>query len=107
MTDKVIAYTTCGSAEDAEEIAEHLIDLHLAACVNVVPEITSYYRWKGKVERDTEYLLMIKTARSLIEPLRHELEKIHKYELPELIVIPIVDGSPNYLNWVDGEVAEA
>jgi periplasmic divalent cation tolerance protein len=105
VTDKVIVYTTCGKAEDAERIAQRLIEARLAACVNVVAGVRSFYRWKGKIENDTELLLVIKTARGLVEPLRLELEKIHPYDLPELIVAPIIDGSPNYLAWLDQEVA--
>jgi periplasmic divalent cation tolerance protein len=105
MTDKVIVYTTCGKAEDAENLAQRLIEGRLAACVNVVPGVRSFYRWKGKIENDTEFLLIIKTARGLVDPLRLELEKLHPYELPEMIVAPIIDGSPNYLAWLDQEVS--
>lgn len=105
MTDKVIVYTTCGKAEDAERLAQGLIERRLAACVNVVPGVRSYYRWKGKIENDAEFLLIIKTARALVDPLRVEIEKLHPYELPELIVAPIIDGSPNYLAWLEQEVA--
>jgi periplasmic divalent cation tolerance protein len=105
MTDKVIVYTTCGKAEDAENLALRLIEGRLAACVNVVPGVRSFYRWKGKIENDTEFLLIIKTARGLVDQLRLELEKLHPYELPELIVAPIIDGSPNYLAWLEQEVS--
>jgi periplasmic divalent cation tolerance protein len=105
MTDKVIVYTTCSKAEDAESMARRLIEGRLAACVNVVSGVRSYYRWKGTIENDAEFLLIIKTARGLVDPLRLELEKLHPYELPELIVSPIVDGSPNYLAWLEQEVA--
>jgi periplasmic divalent cation tolerance protein len=105
MTDKVIVYTTCGKAEDAERLARCLVEERLAACVNVVPGVRSFYRWKGKIENDTEFLLMIKTARGLVDQLRQQLEKVHPYELPELIVAPIIDGSPNYLAWLEQEVA--
>lgn len=104
MTDKVIVYTTCGKAEDAEALAQRLIEGRLAACVSVVPGVRSFYRWKGKVENDPEVLLIIKTARGLVDQLRQELEKAHPYELPELIAAPIVDGSPNYLAWLEQEV---
>ena len=105
MTDKVVAYTTCDDAEEAEKIARHLIDERLAACVSVVPAVKSYYRWKGSVESDDEILLMIKTSRDLIDAVRQALEKLHTYDLPELIVTPIVDGSPKYLAWLEAELA--
>ena len=105
MTDKVVAYTTCAGPEEAEKIARHLIDERLAACVSVVPAVKSYYRWKGSIESDDEILLMIKTSRDLVDALRQQLEKLHSYDLPELIVTPIVDGSPNYLAWLESELA--
>jgi periplasmic divalent cation tolerance protein len=107
MTDKVIVYTTCAKDGDAETLAQKLIERRLAACVNVVPGVRSFYRWKGNIEKDGELLLMIKTARGLVEQLRLELERLHPYELPEMIVTPIVDGSPNYLAWLDQEITAA
>ncbi len=104
MTDKVIVYTTCGNITEAEAIARSLIDSRWAACVNVVPGLLSYYRWQGKVENDTELLLMIKTERGLVDEVRHTLETLHSYDLPEMIVVPIIDGSPNYLEWMDQEM---
>ena len=104
MTDKVVVYTTCGNITEAESIARNLIDSRLAACVNVVPGLLSYYRWQGKVENDAELLLMIKTAGSLIDQVRNALETLHSYDLPEMIVLPIIGGSPNYLEWLEQEV---
>jgi periplasmic divalent cation tolerance protein len=105
MTDKVIVLTTCGKSEDAERLAQALIEKRLAACVNVVSGVRSYYRWLGKIENDPVFLLIVTTARGLVDQLRLELEKIHPSELPEMIVAPIIDGSPNYLEWLDREVA--
>jgi len=105
MTDKIVVYSTCSSAEDAKKLATHLVEERLAACVNVVRGIDSYYRWKGKVEQEAEALLIIKTSRDLFERLRVEWEKIHTYEIPELIAVPVVQGAPNYLNWMDTELA--
>ncbi len=106
MTDKVVAYTTCDDPEEAEKLARHLIDERLAACVTVVPGVKSYYRWKGGVESDDEILLMIKTSRDLVDAVGQQLDKLHTYDLPELIVTPIVDGSPNYLAWLETELAD-
>ena len=105
MTDKVVLFSTCPNMAEAENLAGHLVETRLAACVNAVPAIRSFYRWKGKIENDAEFLLIIKTARGLVDSLRVEIEKLHPYELPELIVAPIVDGSPNYLAWLEQEVA--
>lgn len=104
MTDKVVVLTSCSSAEEARKIARILIEKRLAACVQVSPAGTSVYRWKGEIEEAGEHLLVIKTARALFDALRLEIEKIHPYELPELVALAIVDGSPNYLNWLETEL---
>ncbi len=104
MTDKIVVFSTCGSTEEAEKIARHLVEERLAACVNVVPGIRSFYRWKGEIESAVEWLLIVKSSRQLLPRLRAALEKLHSYELPETIAIPIVDGSLNYLNWLDSEL---
>ena len=75
--------------------------------MNLLPGVASFYRWKGKVEHDTEILLMIKTSRVLFDRLRAEWERLHSYEVPELLAVPIVDGAPNYLNWMETELANA
>jgi periplasmic divalent cation tolerance protein len=104
MTDKVVLFSTCPDMAEAEKLASHLVETRLAACVNAVPAIRSFYRWKGKVENDPEVLLVIKTARDRVDAVRAEIEKMHTYELPELIALPIVDGAPNYLSWLDSEL---
>ena len=105
MTDKVVLFSTCPNMAEAEKLASHLVETRLAACINAVPAIRSFYRWKGKVENDPEVLLVIKTARDRVDAVRAEIEKLHTYELPELIALPIVDGAPNYLVWLDTELA--
>ena len=104
MTDKIVVFSTCSTGEEAKRLARHLIDERLAACVNVIRAVDSYYRWQGKIEEDVEYLLVIKTSRELFDRLRAEWEKIHSFEIPELIALPIVDGAPSYLHWMDGEL---
>jgi periplasmic divalent cation tolerance protein len=104
MTDKVVLFSTCPDMAEAEKLASHLVETRLAACVNAVPAIRSFYRWKSKVENDPEVLLVIKTARDRVDAVRAEIEKLHTYELPELIALPIVDGAPNYLSWLDSEL---
>ena len=104
MTDKVVLFSTCPDMAEAEKLAGHLVENRLAACVNAVPAIRSFYRWKGKVNNDPEVLLVIKTARDRVDAVRAEIEKMHAYELPELIALPIVDGAPNYLTWLDSEL---
>ena len=104
MTDKVVAYTTCSDKAEAEKLANHLVEERLAACVSVLPGVQSFYRWQGKIEADDEILLMIKTSRDLVDGVRRALDRLHSYDLPELIVVPIVDGSPNYLAWLEREL---
>jgi len=104
MTDKIVVFSTCSTPEEAAKIARKLIDERLAACVNVAPRVRSFYRWKGAIEEADECMLVIKSSRDLFERLRLELEKVHTYEVPEVVAVPVVDGAPNYLNWVDAEL---
>ena len=105
MTDKIVVLTSCSGPEEAERISRRLIEERLAACVNILPGARSLYRWRGAIEDATECILMIKTSRTLFERLRTELEKVHSYEVPELVALAIVDGAPNYLNWMDEVLA--
>jgi len=104
MTDKIVLLTTCASAEEAEKIARGLIEKRLAACVNVLAGVRSFYRWKGALEDTPEHLLLIKSKRELFSRLRAALEALHSYQVPEIVVLPIIDGSPAYLNWLEAQV---
>jgi periplasmic divalent cation tolerance protein len=104
MTDKIVVLSTCSSAEEAEKIASRLVETRLAACVSVVAGARSFYRWKDAIENASEWLLLIKTSRGNFDGLRAELEKVHSYEVPEIIALPILDGAANYLNWLEGEI---
>ncbi len=104
MTDKRVVLTTCGSLEEARKIAHAFIDRRLAACVNIVPQIESVYRWQGKVETAPECLLVIKTTAGKFARLRDALHELHLYETPECIVIGIEDGSAAYLQWIGESV---
>ena len=85
----------------ALQLANSLIDEKLAACINILPGLTSIYRWQGKRETGTEELLMIKTTQDNYPTLQARIEELHPYELPEVIAVPIQAGLPAYLNWVD------
>src|SRR5881392_756001 len=104
MTDKIAVFSTCGSAEEAERIARLLLDQHLAACVSVLSPVRSFYRWEGAIRDTVEWLLVIKSSRSLFDQLRAVLESAHSYELPEVLALPVIAGAPNYLAWVDAEL---
>lgn len=104
MTDKIVILSTCGSEEEASKLAHGLVEARVAVCVNIVPGIRSVYQWKGKVEDDGEWLLVIKSRRDLFRRLRALLKKIHSYDVPEMVALPIVDGAEAYLGWMDREL---
>src|ERR1035438_8268852 len=107
MTDKIVVLTTCAVKSDAERMARALVDGRLAACVNVVPGVRSFYRWKGETESSEEFLLIVKTSRDLFGALCAEMEKLHPYELPELLALPVVAGAENYLSWLQSNLRGA
>jgi periplasmic divalent cation tolerance protein len=106
MTDKRIVLTTTGSEEEARKIARHLIENRLAACVNIIPQIESIYRWQGKVESSREWLLLAKTTQERFPAVRDAIRKLHSYDLPECVAINIEDGSSDYLQWLGDSVQE-
>jgi periplasmic divalent cation tolerance protein len=105
MTDKRIVLTTAGSEEEARKIARALLDRHAAARVNVVPQVTSIYRWQGKVEEAREWLLIVKTTAAAFGRVRRAIEELHSYDVPECICLTIEDGSPAYLQWIAESVS--
>ena len=101
MTTINLVLCTCPDRETAEEIAAKLVDAGLAACVNVLPGITSIYRWQGKIERSQEALLLIKTSRSRLDELQQVLLALHPYDVPEVIALGVEQGHQPYLEWVE------
>jgi periplasmic divalent cation tolerance protein len=104
MTGRIVALTTVGSAGDAERIAQALVEEGHVACVNVLPGVLSFYRWKGEMTRDTEWLLVMKTTAARFEALREALVEMHPYDVPEVIELPIERGHAPYLEWIDASV---
>ncbi len=100
MTGFVIVLTTLPVDGDAEKFASQLVEERLAACVNVLPSMRSVYRWKNAVERADERQLVIKTTTEQVNALEARLRELHPYDVPEFIVIPIVQGSADYLSWL-------
>jgi periplasmic divalent cation tolerance protein len=100
MTTARIILTTAGSQEEAGKIAHALVERRLAACVNIVPQIESVYRWQGKVETVQEWLLLIKTQAELYERVRDALKELHSYDLPECVMLEVTAGSQEYLDWI-------
>jgi Uncharacterized protein involved in tolerance to divalent cations len=106
MTDKIIVLSSCSSAAEADGIARQLLEKRLAACVNVLAGARSLYRWQGAIEEAAECLLIIKSRQDLWEPLRAEIQRLHSYEVPEILLLAIKDGSPKYLDWLNEELAK-
>ena len=104
MTDKRIVFTTAGSKEEAQKIAHALVELKLAACVNIVPQVESVYRWQGKVDVTEEWLLIIKTTVQRFDAVRDAIKELHSYELPECVAIAVEGGSEKYLDWIEESV---
>lgn len=105
MTDKRVILTTAGSEEEARKIARALVGQQLAACVNIVPQVQSIYRWQGKVEEAREWLLIVKTTMGALDEVRRTIAALHSYDLPECICLIIEDGSAEYLNWIGESVS--
>jgi len=96
----IVVFCACPDEVSAERIAATLVEEHLAACVNRIPGIASTYRWRGKVCRDSEHLLLIKTTRERFEAMRARIVALHPYELPEVIALDIALGPAAYLEWI-------
>lgn len=104
-TGAVIVLTTIGTASDGETLARTLVTERLAACVNLLPEMQSVYQWKGELTVDRERQLIIKTTERRLEALRTRLHQLHPYDVPEFLVIPVTQGSPQYLQWLASNTA--
>ena len=104
MSEKLVVLMTAGSQEEAERIAQALVAEMLAACVNLIPAVTSVYRWEGQVQSDQEWLLVAKSRRDVLDDLVRRVQALHSYDVPEIIALPLVGGSDAYLRWVDREV---
>lgn len=100
MADCVVVYITVGSNDEADRLARCLVEEKLAACVTRIRGVRSTYAWKGKVETDEEELLIVKTSPARFEQLERRVRDLHSYEIPEVIAVPVVDGSQPYLEWL-------
>jgi periplasmic divalent cation tolerance protein len=103
VEDFIIILVTTSSEEEGRKIAQALIEKRFAACVNLIKDIESIYRWKGKISDEKEILMMIKTRKKLYKSVEDEVKKLHSYEVPEIIALPISSGSKDYLYWMDSE----
>jgi len=99
----IVVLVTAKDTEEAHDIADALIDQRLAACVNIAAEVDSHYRWQGKVESAQESLLIVKSRQALLPEIIKAVRKIHSYETPEIIALPIIGGNEEYLKWMERE----
>ena len=105
MTGKIVVLVTCSSAKEARKIARAVVEQRIAACANVVTApVQSVYRWKGKVESGKEFLLIIKTTQSRFVELKDAVKRLHSYDVPEIIALPIARGGAAYLKWISESV---
>ena len=102
--EAIVVLLTAANGEEAARLAEMLVGAHLAACVQILPEVKSVYRWKGNVERQAEVLLIAKTTRSKFEEFERQVRALHSYETPEIIALPLIAGSSSYLDWLSASV---
>ncbi len=100
-----VVLVTCGTLSEGRKIARRVVQKRLAACVNVLRSpMNSYYTWKGKLEAAREYLLVMKTTRNRLAELEKEVKRLHSYEVPEFIALPVAAGSKDYLAWLESSV---
>ena len=104
MSKQIVVLITTGSREEAGHIANALVAEMMVACVNVIPGVTSVYRWQGEVQRALEWLLIVKTRSEMLDQIIRRVKELHSYEVPEIIALPLAGGSDTYLRWIDGEV---
>ena len=106
MSKSYLVLSTVDTQQEAVRIARHLVEERLVACVNLVPKITSIYRWKGALERATEHLMIMKTAQDRLASLTQRIKELHPYEVPEVIALSIEEGDSTYLEWIFSETRE-
>jgi periplasmic divalent cation tolerance protein len=105
MQDFIVVFVTAGSAAEGDQLARALVDERLAACVNRIHSVKSVYRWQGKVEESDEELLIIKTKKQLFASLEKRVRELHSYAVPEVIAVPLVEGSNDYLQWLTEQLS--
>ena len=102
--DELLVFTTADSPDVARTIAMGLVENHEAACVSIIPGLRSIYRWQGKICDDGEWLLLVKSTRSRFEAVRARIRGLHSYDLPEIVAVPLTDGDPAYLQWLNDQL---
>ena len=103
MSNYIVVFVTTNSAKEAKKISRTLVEEKLAACCNIISPIQSIYQWQGKICEDKEILIMLKTKKNLFKQVDARVRELHSYEVPEVIAIPIVEGSDKYMSWLKNE----
>ena len=98
--DEIVVFITASNEDEAARIAKALVEARLAGCVNIIKNIRSIYSWEGKIEDEPEVLMIVKTQKSLFDSLVKKVKELHSYTLPEIIAMPVVEGSEDYLKWL-------
>lgn len=104
MSEYIQVFTTVENRDDADQIAKTLVEKRLAACIQIIGPLTSYFQWRGKLESSQEYLCLIKSREDIYSKLEEAIKRLHPYEVPEILAIPVIKGSKEYLNWLDQEL---
>ncbi len=104
MTDSIVVMITCSSKREANKVKKVLLEKRKVACVNIISKVDSFFWWKGKIDSSLEVLLLAKTKKKMIKEIITMVKKIHSYEVPEIIALPIIGGNRDYLNWIGEEV---
>jgi periplasmic divalent cation tolerance protein len=104
--EAIVVLISAANGEEAARLADMLVGAHLAACVQILPEIESVYRWQGKIERQSEVLLLAKTELAKFEDLEREVRALHSYETPEIVALSITTGSTPYLEWIGASLTK-
>lgn len=104
MSEYIQVFTTVENRDDADQIAKTLVEKRLAACIQIIGPLTSYFQWEGKLESSQEYLCLIKSREDIYPKLEEAIKRLHPYEVPEILAIPVIKGSKEYLNWLDQEL---
>ena len=105
MSDFIVVFVTVGSADEGDRLARALVEGRFAACVNRLKTVQSIYRWQGKIEYSEEELLIVKTRRDLFERVKEKIQQLHSYQVPEIVALPIIEGSESYLRWLEEELS--
>ena len=106
MSEAIVVLMTAANREEAGLLADMLVNKRLAACVQIMPQMESVYRWQGKIQRQREVLLIVKTVSAKFAELESEVINLHSYETPEIVAFPLTDGFPPYLDWLNTCVAD-